>query len=153
MTPEPDSGGSPDFVHAESPSEALSAPAGIAPAAEGTSAPSLQALAESERADDVAVNVSDAVKAVRDSVRQDPAPTATPEPSVPAEAAPESPVSASDDSRTIKERMVRASRARRKQRPDLVTEAIDPVLPDWYEPDLDESDGASGSEGKSVSRG
>ncbi len=127
-----------------------------------TAAPTLQDLAESERSDEVAVNVSDAVKALRvsaraakvestehaDSVGAPTSSNADPEAAARRVDAPQ--VSESD---TIKEKMVRASRARRKQRPDLVTEAIDPVLPDWYEPDLDETDGATRSKGKSVSRG
>lgn len=42
------------------------------------------------------------------------------------------------DRRRLKERMVRASQARRRSRPDLVTQVADPSLPDWYEPAMAE---------------
>ena len=32
---------------------------------------------------------------------------------------------------------MRASRASRKRGPDLVAETIDPVLPEWYEPGIE----------------
>jgi len=41
--------------------------------------------------------------------------------------------------------MIHASQARRKAGPDLVSETIDPVLPDWYDPSSveEESDEAT----------
>jgi hypothetical protein len=126
-------------------------PEAIAPVS-GT-APTLTDLAESEQRGDLAVNVAAAVTAVRDAVRT---PAAGAEDATAAEPDPrESAAPGSGgktDSQTIKERMMRASRARRKERPDLVTESIDPALPDWYEPDLDEPSGAPRSKGKSAGR-
>ena len=107
-------------------------------------------MAETEQREDVAVKIGAAVVAAR---------TAIPEPehqAAPAIAPPvlePAPVqSASSESRRIKERMMRASRARRKERPDLVTESTDPALPDWYEPDVDEADGATSSNVDSAAR-
>ena len=61
----------------------------------------------------------------------------SPAPSSPPEAA-ENPEDAHRrDAQALKERMMRASRARRKRRPDLVAETIDPVLPGWYEPGIE----------------
>jgi hypothetical protein len=124
----------------------------IAPASGNT--PTLKDLAESEQRDDVAVNVAAAVTAVRDAVQVlPPVPPADPIADAPGPPEPAKPSgSAMTDSQTIKERMMRASRARRKERPDLVTESIDPALPDWYEPDLDEPNGAPSSKGKSAGR-
>jgi len=139
-----------------------SSPADPADAATETSArqpqtppqdtPSLREMAETEQREDLAVNVAAAVAAARAGSRApetQPAPPGTPPgpepPLAPAGAAP-------SESRSIKERMMRASRARRKERPDLVTESTDPVLPDWYEPDADEPDGATSSRGNSTDR-
>ncbi len=129
-------------------------PTPTAPSPQGT--PSLRDLAATEQRDELEVNVAAAVTAVRTAVRTSDAPVA---PEAGASVAPEAGASAapgvdspSTASLTIKERMVRASRARRKQRPDLVTESIDPVLPDWYEPDVDEPNGTTGSKGKSADR-
>ena len=49
------------------------------------------------------------------------------------------------DSARLKQRMIHASQARRKEGPDLVSETIDPVLPDWYDPSSveEESDEAT----------
>lgn len=121
--------------------------------------PSLRELAETEQREDLAVNVVTAVAAARAAVRtpeeQPSSPVAPPDPApLPAAAdtgAGESHRIASE-SHKIKERMMRASRARRKERPDLVTASTDPVLPDWYEPDLDEPDGAARSAGDSGDR-
>lgn len=43
----------------------------------------------------------------------------------------------SRDAHALKERMMRASRARRKRRPDLISETVDPALPGWYEPGVE----------------
>lgn len=43
------------------------------------------------------------------------------------------------DAASIKERMIRASQARRQRDQVLVSE-VDPVLPDWYEPEEPEVD-------------
>jgi len=109
-------------------------------------------MAETEQREDLAVNVAAAVAAARAAVH---APVAQPSPPVvPASPEPDLAPSAPEpsESRRIKERMMRASRARRKERPDLVTESTDPVLPDWYEPDLEEPDGAPSSKGDSADR-
>ena len=41
------------------------------------------------------------------------------------------------DAQSLKKRMMRASQARRRRRPDLIAEAVDPVLPGWYEPGIE----------------
>jgi hypothetical protein len=38
------------------------------------------------------------------------------------------------DAARLKKRMVVASQARRREGPDLVSETVDPILPDWYDP-------------------
>ena len=118
--------------------------------------PSLREMAETERREDLSVNVAAAVAAARAVVRipeEQPAPpaapaTAEPQPSpasAPTEAAP-------SESRTIKERMMRASRARRKERSSLVTESTNPVLPDWYDRRR-KADAAGATTGAAASRG
>jgi len=119
-------------------------------AVEGTL--SLREMAETEQREDVEVHVADAVTAARAATQapeEQPVAPVTPfapePPSEPTDAA-------ASDSLSLKERMMRASRARRKERPDLVTESADPMLPDWFEPDLDEPDGATGAKRKSAGR-
>lgn len=114
--------------------------------------PSLREMAETERREDLTVNVADAVAAARTLVRT---PEAQPaRPVVPAAREPRLALAdaALSEPRVIKERMMRASRARRKKRADLVTESTDPVLPDWYEPDPDEPAGDTCSTGNSERR-
>lgn len=41
------------------------------------------------------------------------------------------------DSKRLKQRMVLASQARRRRRTDGASDAVDPLLPDWYEPATD----------------
>lgn len=38
------------------------------------------------------------------------------------------------DAQGLKTKMIRASRARRRQRRDSAGKTVDPILPDWYEP-------------------
>ena len=42
------------------------------------------------------------------------------------------------DATHLKERMMLASRARRRRDAEMSTEPVDPVLPDWYEPTLND---------------
>ena len=42
------------------------------------------------------------------------------------------------DARRLKDRMVLASQARRRQRVNIENECVDPALPDWYEPTPEE---------------
>ncbi len=113
--------------------------------------PSLREMAETEQREDLAVNVAAAVAATRAAVRtheeQPASPVAPPDPAPDPAPLPTAADTGVSESHKIKERMMRASRARRKERPDLVTASTDPVLPDWYEPDLDEPDGATRSAG------
>lgn len=145
----------PPGVSPETPLEALPTgpPAGAAiNASPSAGTPSLREMAETEQREDLAVNVAAAVTAARAAVQ---APEERPAlPVVPPDPAPlpATADTAVSESRKIKERMMRASRARRKERPDLVTASTDPVLPDWYEPDLDEPDEATRSAGGSGDR-
>jgi len=176
--PEPDSAQPPEIAPITAPSEEPMAepqevpaatpervpPVGVerperAPGQSPEGAPSLREMAETEQREDVTVNVAAAVAAAREAVRAPedrPAAAVAAPDLLAASAAPDPAPPAADtaesESRRIKERMMRASRARRKERPDRVTESTDPVLPDWYEPDLDESDGAAGPGGDSVDR-
>ncbi len=116
-------------------------------------APSLHEMAATEQREDLAVNVAAAVAAARAAIQGPEESTAPPAAAtataVPATTHGEGP---QDESTAIKERMMRASRARRKERPDRVTESTDPVLPDWYEPDVDEPNGAARSASDSTDR-
>jgi hypothetical protein len=117
-----------------------------------TAAPSLREMAATEQREDLSVNVAAAVAAARAAVRTPPEQPVPP--IAPASPAPEPAADGAEpgESGKIKERMMQASRARRKERPDLVTESTEPVLPDWYEPDLDEPDGATRSKGDPADR-
>ena len=59
----------------------------------------------------------------------------TPVPSAPTDVA--APDPHRRDADALRERMMRAGRARRKRRPDLASETVDPVLPGWYEPGIE----------------
>jgi hypothetical protein len=122
-------------------------------------------MAEAERRGDVAVNVAAAVAAARAVIEssslddsQPPAAEAPADRQQSASVTPAArPVAVADreggsESHRIKLRMMDASRARRSERSELVTESTDPVLPDWYEPDLDDAEGATGSAGDSPTR-
>jgi len=108
------------------------------------------------------VKVSAAVEAARATLRDEPEPTAAEiEPAGNEPPATTRLAESGDDTESprelgetqqIKERMKRAGRARRKNRPDYSTETTDPVLPDWYEPDLEAEDESESPASRSTSR-
>jgi hypothetical protein len=59
----------------------------------------------------------------------------TPVPSAPTDAA--APDPHRRDADALRGLMMRAGRARRKRRPDLTSETVDPALPGWYEPGIE----------------
>jgi len=59
----------------------------------------------------------------------------TPVPSAPTDAA--APDPHRRDADALRGRMMRAGRARRKRRPDLASETVDPALPGWHEPGIE----------------
>ncbi len=89
--------------------------------------PSLGQLAAAERRQALIASSSGRAEASR------------PTPSSPAEDASSNADAHASDAQALKQRMMRASRARRKRRPDLIAETIDPVLPGWYEPGIESS--------------